>query len=880
MTSLPTGTVTFLLSDIEGSTRLISAVGGAFPRLLDVHHRLMEAAIDAQGGMVVSTEGDSFFAVFPSARQAVAAAIDAQRAMARHEWPMGAQVRVRIGIHAAEAVLGGKNYTGLELHRTARIMAAAWGGQIVVSEAARVLAGADLPDGVTLRDLGVHQLRDLPQPERLHQLTPPGHDLEFPPPRTMTIATPTNLPASMTRFIGRARELDEVRALMRSQRLLTLTGPGGSGKTRLSIETARTLLDEFPDGVWFVALDAVRDPKLVIPTISQTLGTREQAGRAVSDVLASRLGDERTLLVLDNLEQVVEAAGDIAELLRATTSLAMVASSREPLSIAGEQVYLVPPLAFPKAVGHARAADVRESGSIELFVERARAARSDFHLTDENASTMAAICRRLDGLPLAIELAAARINVLAPDQILSRLEHRLTLLASSRRDLPDRQRTLRGAIDWSHDLLSESERVLFRRCSVFTGGMDLEAIEALVDPEDEVGADLLGLTTTLVDRNLLRSTYEGGAARLAMLETIREYAVERLVAAEEAAELEARHAEYYASMGEACANVIMDPGRDEMLDRLDRELGNLRAAIAWSLRTGQIETGLRLATALKDFWHLRNHIAEAARALEELVARSSAAGDTILRARGLLVAGYLLTWLAETKRSRGLVEEGIAMAERLDDLLGVAIGKDALGWSIFFSEPELALDTFEEGVAAARAVGDRTLEMQSLMGEGWTHLLLRRPKEASARAEEVIEIGDRIGAPYITTFALITHGIVAAERGDVSVAFDRYGEALRRAHTAGAHVGTALALDAIASLSVDQGDMDRGARLAAAADRLRQENGGNISLKELGREQPLTRVAEMTAPSDFVRTVEEGRRLTLDEAVAMALEDPPDPGNA
>jgi len=352
-----------------------------------------------------------------------------------------------------------------------------------------------------------------------------------------------------------------------------------------------------------------------------------------------------------------------------------------------------------------------------------------------------------------------------------------------------------------------------------------------------------------------------------------------LVAAGEAAELEARQAEYYASMAEAGANVIMDPHRDEMLDQFDRELGNLRAAIAWSLRTGKTDTGLRLATALKDFWHLRNHIAEAAGALEELVAASSAAGDTILRARGLLVAGYLLTWLAETKRSRAHVEEGIAMAERLDDLLGVAMGKDALGWSIFFSEPELALDTFEEGVAAARAVGDRTIEMQSLMGQGWTHLLLRRPHEASARANEVIEIGDRIGAPYITTFALITHGIVAAERGDVGVALDRYGEALRRAYTAGAHVGTALALDAVASLAVDRGDMDRGARLAAAADRLREENGGNITLRELGREHPLARLAGMTEPSDFARAVEEGRQLTLDEAVAMALGDSPDPGH-
>ncbi|HVM30201.1 MAG TPA: hypothetical protein VM305_05455 [Candidatus Limnocylindrales bacterium] len=656
---------------------------------------------------------------------------------------------------------------------------------------------------------------------------------------------------------------------------MTLTGPGGSGKTRLSIECARILLDDFPDGAWFVALDAVRDPQLVIPTIAQALGIPEQRGQTAVEALTKRLVEEKALLVLDNMEQVVGAAPDIASLLRATTSLVILASSRQPLAVAGEQVYPVASLALPAGVGRPND-DVRNSAAIELFVDRARAHRPEFSLTERNAPVVTDICRRLDGLPLAIELAAARINVLSPEQILARLDRRLTVLASSRRDLPDRQRTLRGAIDWSHDLLSEPERVLFRRCSVFAGGMELDAVDAVVDPERDLGTDILDLTTALVERSLLRSAHENEVARLTMLETIREYAAERLEEAGETAEIEERHAEYYASMGEAAAGVILDARRDEMLDRLERELGNLRAAIAWSLRTGKTDTGLRLTTALNDFWHLRNHIREGVRALEGLLAASSGRGDTVLRARALLIAGGLLTWLAEGERSRALAEKGTAMAERLGDLHAVAMGKNGLGWAAFYAEPEHSLALFVEATVAARAAGDRSTEMQSLMGQGLTHLLLGDLHQASARADEVIEIGDRIGAPYITSFALLLHGILAAERGELDAALDTYREALRRAHAAGAHVGTALGLDGIASVALDRGELDRGARLSAAADRLREDIGSHITFSELGRDPPLKRAQRLMTAPDFDAAVAAGRQLGVDEAVSMALWGPPE----
>lgn len=875
LTSLPTGTVAFLMTDIEGSTRMVTALGELFPRLLGEHFAVLDEAIAGYTGTVVSSEGDAVFAAFGSVRQAVAAAVDAQRALDAHAWPVGAQVKVRMGIHAGEAVFGGRDYTGLDVHRTARIAGAGWGGQVLLSGAARALAGDVLPEGFAFRDLGTHGLRDMPGPEHLYQLLAPGLTTEFPPLRTMNMAIRTNLPASFTRFVGRQREVDEVSALVDSQRLVTLTGPGGTGKTRLSIETARTLLDRFPDGVWFVALDSVRDPQLVVPTIAHTLGVREQPGLPMSAVLTERLAAEKTLLVLDNLEQVIAAAPDIASLLAATASVSILASSREPLSIGGERVYPVPPLAVPGDSLHPSAADLQGSGSIELFIERAQAVRPAFTMTDENAPAIAAICRRLDGLPLAIELAAARLNVLAPNQILSRLDESLTLLASSRRDLPDRQRTLRGTIDWSHDMLPEPERVLFRRMSVFTGGTDLETVQAVADPGHELSADALDLVTALVDRSLLRSSDEGGVARLGMLETIREYAAERLADAGEKADLEARHAAYYTALAESAENVIRDPSRDELLDRLDRELGNFRSVIAWSLRSGSPHMGLRLANALNNFWHLRNHIAEAVRALEELVAASADQGGTVLRARALLIAAGLLAWLADSERSRPLAEEGIAMAEQLGDLYGVAMGKGNLGWSIFYVEPQLAQGVFEEAVAAARAVGDEPLEMQALMGQAWTYLRLGRLDEASSRAEEVIELGDRIGAPYVTSFALLTQGAVLAERGEVAAPLRHYGAALRRAYGAGAHIGTALALDAFASAALDRSDVDRGVELSAAADRLRREIGGNVTVREIGWEEPLTRARAMMDPAEHERAVERGRALTVDQAVAMALEDVP-----
>ena len=590
MTQLPTGTIAFLMTDIEGSTRLVRDLGPAFPALLEDHFRLLGSAIEDGGGTLVSSEGDSTFAVFPTVRQALLAAVAGQRALGAHSWPDGVAVQVRMGINAGEAIFGGRDYTGLEVHRTARIMAAGHGGQILVSASARSLAG-DIGDGIGFRGVGSHQLRDMPVPDDLFQLTAPGIATDFPPLRAQPATIPNNLPTPLTRFVGRAAEVVTIEAELAESRLLTLTGPGGTGKTRLAIEVGRAWLDRAPDGVWFVALDILRDPTLVLPAIARAIGAAESPGVPPLVAISDRLAGRRMLVVLDNVEQVIGAAPDIAAVLGPSPGLTVLATSREPLAIAGERVFAVPPLAVPDDRGHLNATSLAGNDCVALFVERARAVRADFSLTDDNATTLAAICRRLDGLPLAIELAAARVNLLAPDQILARMDHRLSLLASSRRDLTDRQRTLRGAIDWSFDLLTEPQRAFLRRFAVFSGGADLDAARSVIDPDNALG-DELELASALVDRSLLRSTQLGEANRLEILETLREYAADQLASdPSEALATGRRHVAYFCALAEASEHVLTDPRRDAILDRLDLELPNLRAAIAFSLASDEIEPG-------------------------------------------------------------------------------------------------------------------------------------------------------------------------------------------------------------------------------------------------------------------------------------------------
>jgi predicted ATPase/class 3 adenylate cyclase len=873
MRNLPTGTVAFLMTDIEGSTRLITQLGDAFPSLLDDHLAVLDQAIKAKGGTLVSSEGDSVFAVFPSVREAINAAVAAQRAMAGHSWPDDVKLGVRIGVHVGEAVLGGRDYTGIDVHRTARVMAAGHGGQVLVTQAARDLAIGSAPDQIGFLDLGSHSLRDLPDPEHLYQIVAPGLTSDFPPPRTQASAAEARLPTFLTRFIGRTREIAEVEDLVGRERLVTLTGAGGTGKTRLAIEVARNLAERYPDGSWFIALDAVRDPALVLPAIATALGVPDQPGRPIGVVLGEHLATRHALVLLDNLEQVIEAAPDVGSLLGSAPDLAVLATSREPLLIAGEHVYQVQPLDLPAEPGVPTAQDIGANEAVQLFVERARAGRSDCTLSDTNAPAIAAICRRLDGLPLAIELAAARINLLSPDQIVTRLDHRLALLATSRRDLPERQRTLRGAIDWSYDLLAAPEQAFFRRLSAFSGGADLEAIRAVVDPEEALGSEALDLASALVDRSLLRSTHIGDENRLDMLETIREYAAEHLATSpQEESETRARHAAYYRDLAEASEGLLTNVRQDELLDRLDRELANFRAAIAWSLEARLPETGLRIAAALREFWHVRNHIHEGRRALDELLTASASDGATTLRFRALTTSGMLASWHGDYGTMHELFEGAVAMAEAAGNRRQIAVAKAGLGWARIGSRPTTARDDLEDAIAIGRELGDKQILFGALQGLTLAYIRLGDLSAARGSVLEAIALGEASGEHYDNATNLLALGTIETREGDPRSGGRWIAEALRQLRAAGGHGGLSIALDVLATLAFERGAPGPGARLAAAADRLRRAVGGGPSTAIILLEEPLDRARRTMAPADFERALAAGRALTTDEAIALGLE--------
>jgi predicted ATPase/class 3 adenylate cyclase len=637
MVSLPVGTVTFLFTDIEGSTGLVQELGDRFGAVLETHHAILRRAISAHHGVEVSTEGDAFFAVFPSAVEAVNATVAGQRELAATEWPDGVSIGVRMGLHTGQAELGGDNYVGVDVNRAARIAAAGHGGQVVLSSTTRALVEAALPDDMLLRDLGQHRLKDLRAPEHLHQLVIAGLASDFPALRTLD-ASPTNLVAPATPLVGRDRELAELSELLAASRMLTLVGPGGTGKTRLAAELGNRAGGGFSDGTFFVPLETFTERSVVASAIAQTVGARIPGQTNPEDVLVEHLANRQLLLILDNFEQVIVAAPLVAQLLSKAPGLRVVATSRVPLHVSGEQEYPVPPLAVPDGGTGIDVDTASKFDAVALFVDRARRVLPDFRLTEANVAAVAAISRRLDGLPLAIELAAARVKTLSPDAILARLEHALPLLAGGGVDLPARQQTLRAAIEWSYQLLDTPERALFERLAVFSGGWTVESAEQVTMPAgDEGQVDVLDGLSALVDKSLVRrADAPTDEPRFEMLQLIREYAAERL-AETEAPAVERRHAEWTVALAEA-ASPSLEAGIDVgWLEKLSREHDNLRAALRWSIEHGEREVGLRQLSAVWRFWQQRGYIGEAREWLERLM---PATGDEATVDPGVLAAGH------------------------------------------------------------------------------------------------------------------------------------------------------------------------------------------------------------------------------------------------
>jgi predicted ATPase/class 3 adenylate cyclase len=864
---LPTGTVTFVMTDIEGSTRLLQALGDQYPQLLADHYRLLREAFGSTG-VEVRSEGDALFYVFVDAPSAVRAALDGQRRLAEHQWPANASVRVRMGVHSGEGRLLGGDYVGLDVHRTARITDASHGGQIVVSEAAHALAAAALPPNAALRDLGEHRLKDLERPERVFQLVAPGMPADFPPLRSLE-KRQHDLPAQVTSFVGRQRERDQLVELLGSRRLVTLTGPGGTGKTRLAIEVADGCIDAFPDGVHFVPLATISDADLVLPTVAARLGLREAPALPVRAALIDYMEQRAMLLVLDNFEQIIEAALTVGELLAVAPQLRVLVTSREPLRIAGEQEYPVPPLSLPN--GHAgRGADeLRAVDSVALFVQRARSVRPDFDLTADNAAAVAEICTRLDGLPLALELAAARVRLFQPQELLPRLDRRLTFLAGGR-DLPERQRTLRGAIDWSHELLTLAEQALFRRLSVFSGGCTLEAIEAVCRAE-ELGLDTLDGVASLHDKSLVRRDDAAGDLRVTMLETISEYARERLEASGEAAEIAAAHAAYFLDLATRAAEHLRGPGQHSWLPTLDRELDNFRRIIRRGTESGQVETALRLSTALTQYWISRSHQKEGRRYLEELLAMPPQDIAPGSRAAALEALVEIAVWQGDYATARPLVEHALARYRELGDATGIAVQLQSLGYSLSVIDPQAAREVFAESIEAFLAAGSRPMLGGSYVGKGVAELHLRLLDDAVNTLAEAESAFREAGEDDFRLIPFCLLGLAARLHGDHVSAWRRYVETISSSHGTNFLLGINMALVCMADLALLEGQPEPATVLAAASRRLSDELGGTPPIESLGIVHPLERARTELTQERYEVAVARGRETPIDEIVQLAL---------
>src|SRR5215218_6842394 len=582
MPSPPSGTVTFLFTDIEGSTKLWEQNAQAMQRALSRHDEILRRVIEEQEGYVFKTVGDAFCAAFPTAPDALEAALETQCRLLSSEWEESGPLKVRMALHTGAAEERDGDYFGPPLNRVARLLSAAHGGQVLLSLPTHELVRDQLPAGTSLRDLGEHRLKDLFRPERVFQLVSPDLPSEFPPLRTLE-AYRNNLPLQPTPLVGREKEVSEVCHLLGGDetRLLTLTGPGGIGKTRVALQAAADLLEDFPEGTFFAPLATLTEAELLLPAVVETLEVMETAERPLDESLKDYLSERRLLLVLDNFEQVLGAAPTVTELLSAAPGLKVLATSRAPLGLYGEHEFPVPPLSMPDLKRPPPLERLTQYEAVGLFLERARALKPDFSITNESAPAVAEICVRLDGLPLAIELAAARIRMLPPKALLARLDNRLKLLTGGARDLPVRQRTLRGTIEWSYDLLEESEKSLFARLSVFSGGRTLGAIEAVCDKEGDLPVDTFDGVSSLLEKSLLRQEEgAGGEPRFVMLETIHEFARGKLQDSGEAEEIKRAHAEYFLVLAEEANQGLKGVNQLEWLERLEAEHDNMRAALS------------------------------------------------------------------------------------------------------------------------------------------------------------------------------------------------------------------------------------------------------------------------------------------------------------
>ena len=855
--SLPTGTVTFLRTDVEGSMRLVRELGAAWDDVNMAHIRLIREAVSGHGGVLVRTEGDATFAVFPEARAAVAAAIDAQRVLAANDWPDGVDLRVRMGLHSGEAYLAGDDYGGFEVNRAARIAAVGHGGQILLSDPTRALILDGLAEGVEVRDLGTHALRDVPRPERLYQLDVPGLRQDFPALRTAAPGV-GDLPERLTSFIGRDEDIDAVAALLEANRLVTITGPGGIGKTSLATEAARASADRAQDGAWFVALADVADPATLRSVIARTIGLFDGPGRPASEALAHYLKDRRVLLVLDNFEHLLDAASDVAFILAASPGSRVLVTSRAPLRIPGEQEYPLDPLG---------------DACVRLFVERARAVRPGWEPGSDGA-VVEEVCTLVDRLPLGVELAAARVAHIPLTAVRDRLAAHLPLPGSGPRNVPDRQRTLAGAIAWSHELLPPASQRVLHDLAVFEGSFDLEQAEAVV----EADGDVLDQLVELVDQSLVQRDApdaSGAGVRFRLLETIRAFALDRLRDSGREQEMRRRHAVAYLAVAEEAARYLPGPDQPRWLDRITVDYPNLRAALRWSIDAGEVELAQRFIAGLWRFWQQDGRLGDG-KELSDAVFRMPG-GEAPTRARMMAssAAGGIAYWHGRPEDSVEYYREELRIARSIGDVAGEA---DAT-WNLAFDR------YISDDMPGVLELTDRARSLYEQLGDelgaarvAWSLVTVvpgdhPNPK-SKAGLVDLLARFERNGDTWYACQTMMSLAWVEIAGGDFPAATRWFIRAFQTSHALRDVTGTTIAIPLASLIAIEAGRPEDAARLMGASEHLCEMYGvkAPLGLRELLRNSNPASISEvMLGKEHYAEAFAEGSQMTLDEAVALAV---------